>query len=380
MTLENALDPAASSEQVLAWLTTASWWIAGLTALFYFVFCYLFEILAQKLDEPRWMAWVPLANLYLMLKLVGWERWFAWILGGYLVMFLGFVLPAPLAFVAMLAVIPVALGVIAIGLGYWPKLAVRRDLPVWVGLLMLLPQIVGSAVQSLDPTAWLVPLLVLLVTAGAFLTIVFHDGLPKAPPHPIGYAVTLVSALGTVLMLNMATAKLAADATFQQEMHQMMGQLDAEEFSAATLFGDLWGEAQEHAPEIAPGALNPQSPGEPPVRHVARECPPDTREFGTSPEDPDWGCEISSEEGWLRHGPYRSFFEGGKLESEGVYERGLRVGTWTRYWPSGRRRAQAEFRDDEQQGWMHRWEADGRLTSEVYYVADEPVTTPRAGS
>jgi len=374
------LDPAASSEQLLTWLANATWWITGAVAIFYFVCCYLFEILAQKLDEPRWMAWVPLANFYLMLKLVGWEKWLAWILGGYAVMLLGFFLPGPLAFVAMLVVIPLALGGIALGLGYWPKLAVRRDLPVWVGLLMVLPQLVAGAIQSIAPEAWLVPLLATLVAFGAFLAIVFHDGPPKVPPHPIGYAITLASALGTALMLNGVSERLVESAGFQQEMQEMMGQLEGEEFSAAALFGDLWGESLDQAPEIVPSAWQRRSSGEPPIRHVATVCPADAREFGTSPEDLEWGCEIETGDAWVRHGPHRSFFESGQLESEGMYEQGRRIGTWTRYWPTGRRRAQAEFRDGEQAGWMHRWNADGRLASEVYYVDDEPVPASLAGS
>ena len=74
------MDAAATSESVIAWISAAIWGVVLLSALFYFVASYLFEILAQKLDEPRWMAWVPVVNLYLMLNVAntwdkGWDYW-----------------------------------------------------------------------------------------------------------------------------------------------------------------------------------------------------------------------------------------------------------------------------------------------------------------
>ena len=52
---------------------------------------------------------------------------------------------------------------------------------------------------------------------------------------------------------------------------------------------------------------------------MATVCPAGTREVGTSLDDLEWGCELESEDGWIRHGPYRSFFPSGELASEGEY-------------------------------------------------------------
>ena len=57
------MDAATTSESVIAWISAAIWGLVLLSVLFYFVGSYLVEILAQKLDEPRWMAWVPIANV-----------------------------------------------------------------------------------------------------------------------------------------------------------------------------------------------------------------------------------------------------------------------------------------------------------------------------
>jgi len=76
---------------------------------------------------------------------------------------------------------------------------------------------------------------------------------------------------------------------------------------------------------------------------------------------------------WVRHGPSRTWHDNGYLESEGVYDHGRRNGTWIRYWRSGGRRVQAQFRDDVQHGWMYRWDVYGKLESTVRYADGEVV-------
>ena len=376
------MDAATTSQSLVAWISAAIWGLVLVIALFYFVGSYLVEILAQKLDEPRWMAWVPIANLYLMLKLVGWEMWFWVFLGGYAVVLLAIFLPPAVTFVAMLLLIPIGLTALVLGLGYWPKLAKRRDLPLWVGLLMIAPQFVAGLIESLYPGAWVVALFASLVGFGAFLYIVFHDGGPLAAPHPIGYALTLAGGLLTAGFLHVLPERLAASPEFQQGLAQLSQQFEASfgdspdaGFSAQSLLGS----GAEAAEQAAGGVPTSHGPGEPKPHHVATTCPPETREAGRrAPEGRDWWCEIESPGGWIRHGPALTWLASGQLETEGEYRRGLRNSSWTRYWPSGVRRAQAEFRDGQQHGWQHGWDEYGEPASEVYYEAGKPLPSSHA--
>jgi hypothetical protein len=372
------MDAATTSESVIAWISAAIWGLVLLSVLFYFVGSYLVEILAQKLDEPRWMAWVPIANMYLMLKLVGWEKWFWVFLGGHAVLLLAVFLPPAVTFVAMLLTIPIGLTALVLGFGYWPKLATRRDLPLWVGLLMIAPQFVAGLIGGVYPGAWIVALLASLVGFGAFLYIVFHDGRPKSAPHPIGYALTLVGGLLMAGLLHVVPERLAANPAFQQGLQQFSQQLEAslgdsskEGFSAEALLGSIGAVPGEQSEMGVPTSEGSDGPA---PQHVATTCPPETREAGLrAPEGRDWWCEIETPDGWVRHGPARTWLANGQLETEGEYHRGLRTGSWTRYWPSGVRRAQAEFRDGEQHGWQHGWDEYGDPASKVYYEAGKPL-------
>jgi hypothetical protein len=191
------VEPAFFIDALPAWIDSLLWGFLAFCVLSYFLGAYLFEVLAQKLGEPRWMAWVPIANLYVGLRLIGWGSLFWWLIGGYVISFAGAFLPGPLAMVAMLAMVPTVLVVLVVSLAYWPLLARKRDLPIWVGLLLVLPQFAVALVQLfVSPTTYVsLSLVSSAVGFVAFLWIVFHDGGPQSAPHPVGLALTAVAAL-----------------------------------------------------------------------------------------------------------------------------------------------------------------------------------------
>lgn len=382
------MEPALSIAALPAWIDSLLWGFLAFCVLSYFLGAYLFEVLAQKLGEPRWMAWVPIANLYLGLRLIGWGSLFWWLIGGYLVSFAGVLLPGPLAMVTMLAIVPTVLVVLVVSLAYWPLLARKRDLPIWVGLLLVLPQFAVALIQLfVSPTVYFS---LSLVCSGvgfvAFLWIVFHDGGPQAAPHPVGLALTAVAALlaiglgmklpdwleesGAIEQMQVALAQAqgvaSSDAT-SEELSHLLAILEA---SGAD-------ELQNTGSE-QPAARSPGDAAEPDPHPVADVCPPDHREAGARPpEGREWWCEVETERGWVRDGPARRWLHARAVAEEGGYRLGARHGTWTRYWRTGGRHSQAEFRDGKQHGWMHRWDEAGRLEGATYFEAGEPAPLAR---
>ena len=88
--------------------------IAGSLVMYFFLtFCLM--VIAQKLETPNsWLAFIPIANVYLMCKMVGYS--------GVLV---------------LLLLVPVVNFIFLIVL--WWKIAEARDRSGWLGVLMLVP-------------------------------------------------------------------------------------------------------------------------------------------------------------------------------------------------------------------------------------------------
>jgi antitoxin component YwqK of YwqJK toxin-antitoxin module len=59
----------------------------------------------------------------------------------------------------------------------------------------------------------------------------------------------------------------------------------------------------------------------------------------------------------------------------GRYENGLRVGVWTRFYPTGEVRAQAEFREGMQHGWVLAFDKAGERTRSARFEGGAPVNT-----
>lgn len=63
-------------------------------------------------------------------------------------------------------------------------------------------------------------------------------------------------------------------------------------------------------------------------------CPSGTEQLGAEPPEGDMSWCVDNDGN--KHGPYKTWYENGKIESEGEYSKGVRIGTW-RYWsPSGK--------------------------------------------
>jgi len=92
--------------------------------VFYVFGAICLQLIAKKTQaEPVWMAWVPLANLFLMCKIAQVSFW-------WLLLFLG-------AFIPYLHLNIICMAVFN---GFvWYKIAVARNKPGWVGVLSVIP-------------------------------------------------------------------------------------------------------------------------------------------------------------------------------------------------------------------------------------------------
>ena len=93
-----------------------------LFGLLYIYMAYALMTIADKTKtKDSWLAWIPIANLYLMTQIAKAE-WWTFII----VLVAGLI---PLGFL-------VSWGII---IGWWWKIAERRGFPGWVSLLLLIP-------------------------------------------------------------------------------------------------------------------------------------------------------------------------------------------------------------------------------------------------
>ncbi|MGB7055620.1 MAG: DUF5684 domain-containing protein [bacterium] len=91
----------------------AVYWIFWLIIYIYYAICLM--IIANKTNTPNsWLAWIPIANIYLMCKVAGKPGW--WVI----LFFIPFVN-------------------IVIAIIVWMKVAEARKKPGWVGILMIIP-------------------------------------------------------------------------------------------------------------------------------------------------------------------------------------------------------------------------------------------------
>lgn len=100
--------------------------LAGLlifTLLMYVYVAYTLMVIAQKTNtENAWLAWIPIANLYLMTQIAQVQWW----------TFLVVLLAGWIPFIGQL----LAIGIPA---WWWWEISERRNSPGWLGLLTLVP-------------------------------------------------------------------------------------------------------------------------------------------------------------------------------------------------------------------------------------------------
>ena len=102
-------------EAIMETLTWAAWisWVISIAAYVYLAFC--LQTIANKTNtEHGWLAWIPIANVYLMCKIAEKPWW--WLL---------------------LCLIPIVNIVIMVIL--WMGIAQARDKKGWLGILMIIP-------------------------------------------------------------------------------------------------------------------------------------------------------------------------------------------------------------------------------------------------
>ena len=88
-------------------------WLWGLIVYLWLAFC--LQTIAKKTDTPNeWLAWIPIANIYLQCKVAGRSGW--WTIG---------------FFVPLLNVILTII--------WWWSVAKKRNKPGWLGILMIIP-------------------------------------------------------------------------------------------------------------------------------------------------------------------------------------------------------------------------------------------------
>ena len=98
---------------ILLGLFTGIWLVIVITAYVWMALC--LQIIARKTNTPNtWLAWIPIANIYLMCKVAGKPGWWT-----------------------VLFFIPIANIVFAILV--WMNIAEARNQPGWLGILTIIP-------------------------------------------------------------------------------------------------------------------------------------------------------------------------------------------------------------------------------------------------
>lgn len=108
------------------WKGFFGWYLVLYSVLWIALYVYLalcLQFLAKKTNTPNpWFAWIPIANIFLMLKIA----------------------QKPLWWFILILISPVN---IVIGIIIWMKIAERRGKPSWVGILLIVP-VVGIAIPG----------------------------------------------------------------------------------------------------------------------------------------------------------------------------------------------------------------------------------------
>jgi len=98
---------------ILLALFTGIWLVIVIAAYVWMALC--LQIIARKTNTPNtWLAWIPIANIYLMCKVAGKPGWWT-----------------------VLFFIPIANIVFAILV--WMNIAEARNQPGWLGILTIIP-------------------------------------------------------------------------------------------------------------------------------------------------------------------------------------------------------------------------------------------------
>lgn|SRR3989338_3114825 len=126
-----ALDPLNPMAMIGAFLGV----LLVVLAVFYVYFALALMTIAKKTNTKNpWLAWIPVANLYLMTEIAGVPWW-------------------TLLIVLFVGLIPFVGGLVVLGITiwWWWKIAEARGKPGWLAILMLIP-VVNIAIPGI--IAW----------------------------------------------------------------------------------------------------------------------------------------------------------------------------------------------------------------------------------
>jgi hypothetical protein len=342
-------------------------------------FCYALQTVAEKEGLPHtWMAWVPLLQMYPLIRSGGspFSQFLLLMAAG----IAAIIASATLGPVGILLVLAWGVCFIVYFVRLMWTLAENRGVSGWVGILTFVP-ILGFF---------------------AYLYIAFHDG-PVAP-HMVGVMLALVLIVlpGMVevrkareigqLGKQFGPMAEAAERDDQQAMARMMHDMlqtmqtmegfepgdeeEAQTFSKAleelaSAMGSEGGSETGGGPAAPKGIRMPELE---PANDVF-DCPEGTQERGAMPPRgfERW-CELRDPSiGVVRHGGYASWHPNGQLREVGVYQHGEREGVWTRWYSSGGKRTQAEFQRGLQHGYLLTWDEFSRPERKIRYHLGEPV-------
>lgn len=354
-------NPTALMGLILQYLVV----FAVITTCLQLLFCTTLEVIADKQEIPApWLAWVPLLQIYPMVKAGG----------GSLAQLLVLMLSLIAVGIAGALLAPVLSPLVAVAFvllwSVWASVyfgrllwntAVQRGVSGWVGMLVFVPPIGFFA----------------------YLYIAFHDGiqgpsklglalgvilyvLPMVPMLRSGSELDQLAALGARLGSGdqaaalQALAEMSGGGAQASDLESMMQGL-----------ADSSGSASPSTRVLPPGYDEQEGF---PV-HETFVCPDGTEERGAAPPAgyERW-CERRVEGlPAVRHGSYASWHKNGKLREFGTYYEGKRDGLWTRWYPSGGKRAQAQFQRGVQHGLLITWDEFGRKQREIAFRDGEPV-------
>ncbi|MBU2101983.1 MAG: hypothetical protein ABH865_02915 [Candidatus Omnitrophota bacterium] len=117
----NILDRAGWASSTGAMTTAILIFIGILASLYVFTALCLQMIASKTGTEPGWLAWIPIANMFLMCKIGGLPYWWC--------------------FALLASIIPFVGGLILTGVYVflWYKIAIARGKPGWLGILTIVP-------------------------------------------------------------------------------------------------------------------------------------------------------------------------------------------------------------------------------------------------
>ncbi len=110
-------------------------------------------------------------------------------------------------------------------------------------------------------------------------------------------------------------------------------------------------------------------------------CPEGAEPTGLGPPQGtrQWCQRLGPDDDFVRHGPWRRWFESGLPREQGEYLDGEKHGRWTRWYATGQKAQEGVYERGHKVGKWLQWGEDGRVWAAVDHVADGGVGESDAG-